>query len=91
MSFLTMAPEAPRLIIKCALMMIQWPMLVAGMNCIEEDGKFILMKFFRFSSQVGSGGASYALKRISNIWSRHEKGISDSESEDDKAVDLVSY
>ncbi|KAK6455610.1 fungal-specific transcription factor domain-containing protein [Scheffersomyces xylosifermentans] len=90
-SFLSNASEAPRQMIKCALMMVSWPMLVAGINCEEEDCKYILMKFFRISSQVGSGGAGFALRRISNIWKRHEKGISDSESEDDKSLDLVSY
>ncbi|KAK6463019.1 fungal-specific transcription factor domain-containing protein [Scheffersomyces coipomensis] len=83
--------EVPQQKFKCAMMMIQWPMLVAGQNCITEDSKFILMKFFRMSAQIGSGGASFALKRITSIWKRREKNSTESESEDDKGLDLVSY
>lgn len=90
LSFLGKTSETPQLI-KCSIMMIQWPMLVAGMNCIQEDHKFLIMKFFRAAARIGSGSAGFALRKINKIWSIHENGAKYSEGEDEANIDIVSY
>ncbi|KAG7661993.1 uncharacterized protein J8A68_004493 [[Candida] subhashii] len=80
----------PEQAIKCALMMLQWPMLVAGKSLIQNELKDTVQKFFYISGQIGSGGASIALKRVRNIWLKHENKIT-SEEDDSETEDLVSY
>lgn len=89
LSFLGDTSETPRLM-KCSIMMIQWPMLVAGMNCVQENHKFLTMKFFRSAAHIGSGSAGFALRKISKIWAVHESG-KELDSEDENAIDVVLY
>ena len=82
--------EPPQQEFQCSMMMLQWPMRVAGMNCIDEDSRFILTKFFRISAQIGSGSASLALKRISKVWRLRDRSeVYSSEQEDDE--DVLAY
>lgn len=87
--FLGETSETPQLI-KCSVMMIQWPMLVAGLNCVQEHHKFLIMKFFRTAAHIGSGSAGFALRKINHIWSLHEMG-KESDTEDEANIDIVSY
>lgn len=87
-SFLGKTTETPQLI-KCSILMIQWPMLVAGMNCEKEEHKFLIMKFFRASAHIGSGSAGFALRKINKVWSLHESTVNTTDSEDE--IDIVSY
>ena len=68
--------------------MIQWPLLVAAMNCKGEERRFTMMKFFKNSSQNGSGGAQIALRRTKKIWSQRDNGEPIDGSDD---AEFVSY
>lgn len=84
--------EPPQQEFQCSMMMLQWPMLVAGMNCIDEDSRFIMTKFFKISAQIGSGSASFALKRISKVWRLRDRSeLYSSEHEDEDDEDVLSY
>ncbi|KAK6457522.1 uncharacterized protein RJT20DRAFT_103149 [Scheffersomyces xylosifermentans] len=76
---------------KFLLMVLQWPMLVAGINCIKEDHKFDLMKFFRVSLQIGSGSAGITLRRLQRIWDTRDTSTGYLEVEEDKGIDSVLY
>lgn len=79
-------------LIKCSLMMLSWPMYVAGVNCIDEHSKYLLMKYFRSAAEIGSGNASHALNRVYKAWKHHKNGGDGSAEEDDAdALDIVSY
>lgn len=80
-----------RHLMNCSLIMLLWPMYVAGINCTEEESKYLLTKYFLNSSQMGSGGAKFALKRIHKVWKKHTEGGETDDDDDDGKVDLVSY
>lgn len=89
LSFLGETSETPQLM-KCSVMMIQWPLLVAGLNCVQEHDKFLIMKFFRTAAHIGSGSAAFALRKINHIWSLHDMG-KESDTDDEANIDIVSY
>lgn len=89
--YLAKDPNASRSLMKCSLIMLLWPMYVAGINCITEDSKAPLIKFFRYSALMGSGGAKFALKRICKTWKKDPNDGSGPDEDDDGLVDLVSY
>lgn len=84
---LVSVPERPASL-KCAGMMIQWPLLVAAMNCVNDEHRMILVKFFKISTQNGSGGAQIALRRSRKIWSQRDNGEPITDSDD---AEFVSY
>ncbi|KAG5418308.1 hypothetical protein I9W82_003836 [Candida metapsilosis] len=73
------------------LMMLQWPVLIAGQNLEPSDVKEmdIVRVFFEHSSRVGSGGALIALKRVKRVWKKR----ADPTFVDDgnESEDLLSY
>lgn len=69
---------------KDKLLMIQWPMLVAGTNCYEESQKNLVQKFFRIS---GSGSATFLINLIEKVWNRRQGGTDDL----DLDIDTVTY
>ncbi|KHC60222.1 hypothetical protein MGC_00886 [Candida albicans P37039] len=94
----------PKHKIESALMMLQWPLLVAGRN-IASNGtadnngntpetiqhkKDVVIKFFEASSKVGSGGALIASKIIQKIWNKRDN-IEESDNDDNENEDLLSY
>lgn len=66
------------------LLMIQWPMLVAGLNCYEEWQKNLVQKFFRISE---SGSATFLINLIEKVWNRHNGSTDDL----DVDIDTVTY
>lgn len=54
------------------LVIIQWPMTIAGLNCTEENNLLLLIRFFRILSDRGCENAAIWLKKI------YEKGINQS-------------
>lgn len=58
--------------IEYSFLMIQWPMLVAAVNCINEEQRYLLMKFFRALVDMGLGSAQLALRRILKVWEGEE-------------------
>lgn len=88
LAFLGKSLETPRLM-KCAMFMIQWPMLVAGINCRSEENRFLVMKFFRLVAQIGLGSAAYSLRRINRVWRTMDGAAAKEESDDE--LDMVTY
>lgn len=85
MKILKYSPKAKFL--RWATLMIQWPMLMGGLNIHSPEQKLIVERFFQV---VGSGSASFFIKRINKLWNkRSNPDSSDSESEAD--IDLVTY
>ncbi|KAK6463021.1 fungal-specific transcription factor domain-containing protein [Scheffersomyces coipomensis] len=78
-------------ILKYSLSMIQWPMSVAGLNCIDEDQRNLLLKFFTTSAELGSGSAVVALKMIKKSWNAIDRGEQYNESTDENLEDVVAY
>ncbi|KAI5949038.1 hypothetical protein KGF57_005000 [Candida theae] len=73
------------------LMMLQWPVLVAGQNLEPNDSREmdIVRVFFEHSSRVGSGGALIALRRVKKVWrKRTDPSFVDDGNESE---DLLSY
>lgn len=73
-----------------SFLMIQWPMLTAAVNCTQESQKYVIMKFFRISVELGSGSAEVALKRITRVWESRETG-QEYPPEEDNNLDVVAY
>lgn len=84
-------PQLHRELIKCLLMMISWPMYVAGLNCHDEQQKYLLMKYFRATAEGGSGTAQHALDRVYSTWKNHKQGIDVDDDDDVDRLDIVSY
>ncbi|KAM9893447.1 hypothetical protein OXX69_011704 [Metschnikowia pulcherrima] len=87
LSFLTTCAESPPLI-KCAVMMIQWPMMVAGHNSFRAEEKSLILEFFALAKKAGSGSAEYTASRMKRIWKNRETGSTEPV---DDGVDVVTY
>lgn len=87
--FLAPCHGVPRQHIGYSFLMIQWPIMIAALNCILEEHKYLIMKFFRISVELGSGSAELALKKIVKSWEMRERG--EEVAEDDEGVDIVAY
>lgn len=87
LDFLLEFTDAPPLI-KCAVMMIQWPMLVAGINLVREKDQLLALKFFDLAMKAGAGSAGYTISRMKRIWKARETGITEPIDDD---VDVVNY
>lgn len=90
-SFLDGCNRVPQQVIKYSLLMIQWPMTAAGINCIDHEERFLLKKFFTFSAELGSGSAEIALKRIQKVWARLDNGKEYESEEGENNLDIVAY
>ncbi|CAN3370531.1 hypothetical protein DICA3_F33628 [Diutina catenulata] len=86
-SFLSRFDTRPRQYVKYSLSMLQWPMLVAGVNCVDEDQQALLSKYFQFSSELGSFSADLIFQRLVKLWSRRGR---EEYSEDDD-IDVLTY
>jgi hypothetical protein len=72
-----------------SILMIQWPMLVAGRNCIHE-GKELIRNFFTLAAKNGAGSAEIALHRLTKLWDKRSKEeVYDSDEDSD--LDVISY
>jgi hypothetical protein len=90
-SFLNKDFNIQKQLMKCSLMMLLWPMFVAGINCDQQTAKLLLLNYFKLSAEAGSGGALFAFERINKIWERRKRGLNDEDEDDEESVDLVSY
>ncbi|RCK60928.1 Lysine biosynthesis regulatory protein LYS14 [Candida viswanathii] len=81
--------RVPEFTVKNSLMMLQWPIYVAAENLTDEECQAPITRFFQVLSQVGSGGATIALKRIRKIWSKRQNNEATDEENDSE--DLVAY
>ncbi|OBA24525.1 hypothetical protein METBIDRAFT_30769 [Metschnikowia bicuspidata var. bicuspidata NRRL YB-4993] len=87
LEFLSEFKETPPTI-KCAVMMIQWPVVVAGINLVRNKDKNLVFKFFDLAMKAGAGSAGYSISRIKKIWKSREEGFTGSI---DDEIDIVPY
>ena len=74
---------------KGCVMLLQWPMYIAGINCISEYHKLLITKCFNISTEAGSRSADLTLKKIKKIWNLH---MNNKEwNVDDDEIDFVTY
>ncbi|KAK6205419.1 fungal-specific transcription factor domain-containing protein [Scheffersomyces amazonensis] len=77
-------------VLKYSLSMIQWPISVAAMNCVNKDQRRLVHNFFTTSAELGSGSAEVALKKIKHAWNVHDGGQDYHES-GEEYEDVVAY
>jgi hypothetical protein len=66
------------------LMMVQWPLLTAGLNSVTADQQYKVETMFRLLAEWGSGSAKFALDKIRRAWNNeHTQGMLE--------VDIVTY
>ncbi|CAI5756946.1 unnamed protein product [Candida verbasci] len=86
-----------RLTFTNALSMIQWPIIIAGLNCTSEDDhqKSIIINFFKICFKLGSSSAEIAIKRIEKLWNLRKNGleyVNDNNDEiNENKIDTVAY
>lgn len=66
-SVLSQFSESP-LLIKCSVMMVQWPMTVAGFNLTLPEDQQNVLKFFEVARSVGAGSADHSIARLKSFW-----------------------
>lgn len=76
--------------IKYAPMMIQWPVLVAGLNSVKESDRQSVTRFFSAAAKLGAGSAGHSMRRLRRVWRKHDNGGVD-DSGDELPVDVVTY
>lgn len=86
--FLSRTPETP-LLIQCSIMMIQWPMMVAGLNLHRDSDKFLVTRFFESAATIGAGSAGHSMNRLKRVWQAHDGGLHSDTTDD--TVDVVQY
>lgn len=82
-------PNGDPVLFKYAILMVQWPASVAGLNAVDSGDVAMVEKFFSVASQVGSGSAGHSLKMIKRHWKRREMAALDDSEEEQ--VDVVNY
>lgn len=86
-TFLRRCPDPPP-VMRCTLMMIQWPMNVAGINAVREDDKQLILKFFSAALNSGAASAEHTMARMRKLWANRAAGLAGIL---DDNVDLVTY
>ena len=69
------------------LLMIQWPMIVAGLCSDDEDHQMLLLKYFTYAQTLGSFLAEKIRKRLLEIWDRRRQGLTISGD----VIDVLAY
>lgn len=65
------------------LLMLQGPMLICGLNCIDDEDKEKVDSYFRSLIRAGVRSASASFKKVHNAWSGH--------GQDDHTMELVPF
>lgn len=76
---------------KNSMLLLQWPMLVAGLNCTGDEDKFIAMKFFRSLVNVGTTNSAYALRKLNKVWKNPNNLEEKTDCLDSSDVDVMTY
>ena len=77
---------------KCSMILLQWPIFVAGLNCLEDKEKLLVMKFFRNSADIGTSNSTYALRKLNKFWNRATDGDEKNDYLDSGSdVDVFAY
>lgn len=78
------------LFIKYSTLMIQWPLLVAGLNCVRDSDQYLVTEFFNSTTKLGAGSAGHSMNQLRRVWRKHHSGSMD-DSGDESPVDVVNY
>lgn len=77
---------------KNSMLLLQWPMLVAGLNCMREDERLLASKYFRSVASIEKKKSSFALRKLNTVWNQPNlEGRADSEDNSDFGVDPTTY
>lgn len=77
---------------KCSMMLLLWPIFVAGVNCLEDKEKLLVMKFFRNSADIGTSNSTYALRKLNKFWNHATDGDEKNDYLDSGSdVDVFAY
>lgn len=79
--------ECPSQYHRYLLLMIQWPMIIAGICSDDEDHQMLLLKYFTYSQALGSFLAEKIRKRLVEMWDRRRQGL----SVNDDVIDVLAY
>lgn len=76
---------------KNSMLLLQWPMLVAGLNCTRDEDRLIVMKFFRSLVNVGTTNSTYALRKFNKVW-KHPNNLEENAAcLDSSDLDVMTY
>ena len=76
----------------CSMILLQWPIFVAGLNCLVDKVKLLVMKFFRNSADIGTSNSTYALRKLNKFWNRATDGDEKNDYLDSGSdVDVFAY
>lgn len=87
-SFVSKYDSLPKQSIRHTFLMIQWPLSIAGLYCTDIDQRAVVLKFFKFSAELGSFSSNHTLKRLNKLWLARDNG---QEIDDEVEQDVVAY
>lgn len=64
------------------LMLLQWPLLVAGLNSIDNKDRVDVESLFHLLTKLGSGSSKFAINKIKKAWNTEPNS---------EEVDFVTY
>lgn len=50
------------------LLMIQWPLLITGLQTVREEQQWLLLKYFAMVGQIGAATANVSVKMLKKQW-----------------------
>ncbi len=73
-------------------MMVQWIMIVTGINCIDENDKILVKRFFNGLLAYGVYNAEFSYKKVKKAWAKNSTidDVNDYDCDDD-IDDTVPY
>lgn len=77
---------------KTSILLLQWPMLVAGLNCTRDDERLIAMKYFRNIASIEKNTSTFALRKLNKVWNQSNlEGKADCVDNSDAGIDATLY
>lgn len=76
---------------KNSMLLLQWPLLVAGLNCTRDEDRLIVMKFFRSLVNVGTTNSTYALRKFNKVWKHPTNLEENADCLDSSDLDVMTY
>lgn len=75
---------------KDSMILLQWPILIAGLNCARDEERLITMKFFRHLA-FGTKNSTYALRKLNKVWKSPNEFEEKSDCLYSSDVDITSH
>lgn len=76
---------------RCSMLMLQWPMLIGGLNCVTEEERLVAMRFFRSLANIGTTSSTFALKKLNKVWKKPETGEERDYLDSGSDIDVFTY